>query len=70
MADLAQARLGAKTLEVDQRSPRIYPDLHLAGRLADLPSRVREALGRALDTTDIKFILSDRGEIVVARARP
>jgi hypothetical protein len=53
-----------------KRAARIYPDLHLPARLADLPSRVRTRVGSLLDDGRIRYLRDDDGSVLVAWRRP
>jgi hypothetical protein len=43
---------------------------YLPARLADLPPYAHARVGRALDAGRVQLVLSNRGEILVQRARP
>jgi hypothetical protein len=65
MSDLAERRPLSKLHAVETRAARIYPNLHLPARLADLPSRARTRVGSLLDSGAIRYLRDDDGAVVV-----
>jgi hypothetical protein len=67
MREIAESRLGAKRLPA---ASRVFPhrSVRLPVRLVDLPSHAHARIGRGIDSGVIRLILSESGEVVVARS--